>query len=123
MKGLLLDQGLPRSTAELLRARGIEAVHVGECAMSQASDAAILERARSEQRAVVTLDADFHALLALTGAAGPTVIRLRAQGLKAHDACALIESVVARAETDIAAGALISATRKLVRIKRLPIAK
>ena len=39
---LLLDQGLPRSTAELLRQSGLDAVHTGECGLSVASDDEIL---------------------------------------------------------------------------------
>ncbi len=65
---LLLDQGLARTTVHHLHAIGIEAVHVGEMGLAAASDAAILDIARQEERIVVTLDADFHALLALSGA-------------------------------------------------------
>lgn len=72
---LLLDQGLPRSAASLLRAAGVDTVHVGEIGMSAVSDSAILAQGQAEQRVVVTLDADFHALLALSGATAPSVIR------------------------------------------------
>ncbi len=60
---LLLDQGLPRSTVLHLLNAGIEAVHVGERSLATASDAKILDIARQESMIVVTLDADFHALL------------------------------------------------------------
>jgi predicted nuclease of predicted toxin-antitoxin system len=50
-----------------LRAAGIEAQHVGELGLCSAADAEILELARRERRIVVTLDADFHALLGLSG--------------------------------------------------------
>ena len=61
---LLLDQGLPRSTANLLRAAEIDAVHVAEIDLAAAEDIQILQKARENQRVVVTLDADFHTLLA-----------------------------------------------------------
>jgi predicted nuclease of predicted toxin-antitoxin system len=51
--------------------------------MSRASDPEILKRARAEARACVTLDADFHSLLATGGARGPSVIRIRKEGLDA----------------------------------------
>lgn len=43
---LLLDQGLPRSAADLLRKTGVDTVHVGEIGLAMAEDAAILEEAR-----------------------------------------------------------------------------
>jgi hypothetical protein len=57
---LLLDQGLARGAADLLRAAGIDTIHVGEIGQSRAEDAAILEMGRKEERVVVTLDANFH---------------------------------------------------------------
>jgi predicted nuclease of predicted toxin-antitoxin system len=60
---LLLDQGLPRSAAPLLRRQGVDAIHVGDIGMATAADAAILALGRQERRVVVMLDADFHALM------------------------------------------------------------
>jgi predicted nuclease of predicted toxin-antitoxin system len=65
---LLLDQGLPLSAAKLLREARIDIVHVSEIGYSTADDATILKRGRDEGRIAITLDADFHALLALSGA-------------------------------------------------------
>ena len=58
---LLLDQGLPRSAASLLRAAGIDTVHTGEIGLATADDESVVQVARQEERIVVTLDADFHA--------------------------------------------------------------
>lgn len=49
--------------------------------MSRAEDPDIIEWARA-QDAIVTLDADFHAELAVSGASKPSVIRLQLQGLE-----------------------------------------
>lgn len=118
---LLLDQGLPRSAASLMRERGIDAIHVGEIFMSSASDAAILARAHAEHRAVVTLDADFHALLGLSNAHSPSVIRLRIEGLKGLETADLLQRVLELAGHEIQAGAVIAVTAGSVRVKRLPI--
>lgn len=80
----LLDQGLPRSTIRYLWEMGIESEHVGGLGMAAASDSEILEEARSRVAVVVTLDADFHGLLALSGASLPSVVRIRIEGMKAN---------------------------------------
>lgn len=69
---LLLDQGLPRSAAALLRATGIDTVHTGEIGLATADDEAIIQVARQQERVIITLDADFHALLALSRADKPS---------------------------------------------------
>lgn len=62
MMQLLLDQGLPRSAAILLSEAGIDAIHVAQIGLSAAEDTEILQKAQEEERIVVTLDADFHAI-------------------------------------------------------------
>ena len=63
---LLLDQGLPRSAASILVESEWDALHVGDLGLSRATDKEIIEYARRENRICVTLDADFHAILAFT---------------------------------------------------------
>jgi len=118
----LLDQGLPRSTVQHLAAQGIVSQHVGELGMSQATDAAILAYAERHQLIVVTLDADFHAILAVSGAARPSAIRVRIEGLDGQQLAALLCDVLQVAGAELAAGAMISITApNSVRIRSLPI--
>ena len=118
---LLLDQGLPRSAAGLLRDSGIDAIHVGEIGMAAAKDADILQYAKLEERAVVTLDADFHALLALSSAVSPSVIRIRIEGLRGAECAALIQTILTQCQPDIEAGSVLTVQDGRIRIRRLPI--
>jgi predicted nuclease of predicted toxin-antitoxin system len=118
---LLLDQGLPRSTVLHLLNAGIEAVHVGERSLATASDAKILDIARQESMVVVTLDADFHALLVLSGATGPSVIRIRIEGLRAEDLSGVLVNVLEICKDDLAKGAMVSVTESGARVRRLPL--
>lgn len=68
---LLLDQGLPRLAVPELRRFGFDVVHAGDVGMAAATDDELLLFARREGRVIVTLDADFHAALALSNAATP----------------------------------------------------
>jgi predicted nuclease of predicted toxin-antitoxin system len=118
---LLLDQGLPRSAAKLLREAGINTIHVSEIGYSTADDAAILNRGRDEGRIVITLDADFHALLALSGATSPSVIRVRIEGLNGQRAADLIQAVPARGAEDLKHGSVVTVQPKWIRVRRLPL--
>jgi predicted nuclease of predicted toxin-antitoxin system len=118
---VLLDQGLPRSAATLLRARGFEAIHVADIGLSAAPDVVILEQGRRDSSIVVTLDADFHLLLALSRAALPSVIRIRMEGLRAEALTDLLEAVLKQCVDDLDAGAAVTVQAKRLRVRRLPL--
>jgi predicted nuclease of predicted toxin-antitoxin system len=118
---LLLDQGLPLSAAVLLRDAGIDTIHIGEIGMSEAKDAEIIQRAKEEERTVVTLDADFHTLLALEEAISPSVIRIRIERLRAQAFTNLLLIVIAECEEDIEQGSAITVEPSRIRIRRLPL--
>ena len=86
-----------------------------------ADDAAILEKGRDEGRIVVSLDADFHALLALSGAEDPSVIRIRIEGLRGKEAARLIETVLSSGADDLERGAVITVQPGRLRVRWLPI--
>jgi predicted nuclease of predicted toxin-antitoxin system len=117
---LLLDQGTPRSAAALLRRAGNDATHTGEIGLAEAEDEEMLAKALDEARIVVTLDADFHALLALSHAKGPSV-RIRIEGLRAEPLVDLLQDVLQRSEDDLKNGAMISVQESRIRIRRLPV--
>lgn len=121
MTRALLDQGLPRSAVELLRDGGWDVAHVGDLGLSSATDEAILARAAEDDRIVVTLDADFHRLLAVSGARRPSAVRVREEGLTAEPLAALLLQAVGQVKEALDAGAVITVTARSVRVRRLPI--
>lgn len=118
---LLLDQGTPRSAAARLRQAGLDAVHTGETGLAEAADVEIIRRATKEGRVIVTLDADFHTLLALTQTGQPSVIRIRIEGLRAEEFCGLLQQVLPQCAEELAAGAMVSVNDYQIRVRRLPI--
>jgi predicted nuclease of predicted toxin-antitoxin system len=94
---------------------------VAEIGLSAAADADILARGRDDDRTIVTLDADFHLLLAMTNVLAPSVIRLRIEGLRAEALAALLESVLAQSTADLEAGAAVTVQPKRLRVRRLPL--
>jgi predicted nuclease of predicted toxin-antitoxin system len=120
---LLLDQGLPRSTVTWLRAVGWDVQHVGDVGMSRASDREILEYARGEARVCVTLDADFHSQLAVSGASGPSTVRIRIEGLNGRALAELLQRVWPMVSDDLDRGSMATITERNVRLHRLPIGR
>lgn len=123
MRRLLLDQGLPRSTAALLSHAEWNVIHVSDIGMSRASDIEVLQRARADSRVCVTLDADFHSLLATGGERGPSVIRIRKEGLDAAALAKLLQAIWPRVEDALNSGALVTVTERSLRVRRLPVVR
>jgi predicted nuclease of predicted toxin-antitoxin system len=89
--------------------------------MSRATDEEILALSLEQGAAVVTLDADFHAILAVSGASGPSVIRLRLQGLGAPEVVDRVQNVLARFEADLERGSLVTVKPHKTTCHRLPV--
>lgn len=118
---LLLDEGLPRSAAVLLRQASIDAVHVGEVGMHAAPDDQIILQAAKDNRTIVTLDADFHAIMARSGARNPSILRIREEGLKGREIADLILLILKRFAQPVADGCLLTYEKGNVRYRALPL--
>lgn len=121
MTKLLLDQGLPHSSVRFLCDKDMHAVHVGDIGVSAAGDEEILQLAREDGRVVVTLDADFHALLALSGATSPSVIRVRIEGLRSEALARILRDAVSICREELRQGALVTVQQKRIRVRLLPL--
>ena len=84
-------------------------------------DEEILAAAVERYAMIVTLDADFHAILAVSGATGPSVIRLRFQGLGAPEIVEQVQRVLAVFEADLIRGSLVTVKARKTTCHRLPI--
>ena len=118
---LLLDQGLPRSTVLELYKLNIDSIHVGDIGMAASTDADIINKALDDGRIVVTLDSDFHTILATNKNIEPSVIRIRIEGLKSKDFSKIIQNVLLSAREEINNGAAISVNDNGIRIHKLPL--
>ena len=117
----LLDNDLPVSTSSHLESHSHRAVHVGPIGLAQATDEQILEAARRNTQVVVTLDADFHTLLALAGATSPSVSRIRIEGLKAAAISIIVNTVSRDFKNELIAGAAITVDKRRIRCHMLPL--
>ena len=101
--------------------KGWFAVHVYEAGMERADDPAIIEYARVNRMACVTLDHDFHSHLATSFADSPSVVRLSMEGLNAALQAAPIQRVWKVYGEAIEASAAVSCNGTSIRLKKLPL--
>ena len=121
MTKILLDQGLPRSSAKTLHDKGWDVLHTGDTGLSRATDRQLLDYARKEDRVIITLDSDFHAILATENARSPSVIRIRREDLKGQNLADLIMEVFPQIQDVLKKGAMVSITEKAIRIREIPL--
>jgi predicted nuclease of predicted toxin-antitoxin system len=118
----LLDQGLPPLTAELLRKQGLDAVHVSEIGWARAEDTKIIELAQIDNRIIITLDADYHAAIALTSAPSPSVIWMRVVNLRSSEYVEIIMPILNEDKEMLMNGFLITIrSDRKVKTRLLPI--
>jgi predicted nuclease of predicted toxin-antitoxin system len=118
---LLLDQNLSAGAAEILRREGMDVVHTREVGLATADDPDILQWCRDHGRVAITLDADFHAYLALADARSPSVIRIRIEGLGDVELAVLIRRVLDLVAEDLLRGVAVTVTPRSVRLRTLPL--
>ena len=118
---LLFDQNVSAAAADLLRASGIDVFHTREVGLATAEDVDILAWCREQERILITHDSDCHALLAMSGATDPSVIRIRIEGLRDEAMAALIRRVIEVTADDLDRGSAVTVNTKSIRVHRLPL--
>jgi predicted nuclease of predicted toxin-antitoxin system len=119
---LLLDANLSPRITDTLRGVGHDVVHVLDVGLVTASDRTIVEHALADARIIVTADSDFPMLLALSGAALPSVVLLRGVAeLSPDEHAQLLAANLPVVREDLERGAVVSLSPERIRVRDLPI--
>ena len=117
----LADAGISPRTVEFLRQRGHDAVHVRELAMQRAADRRLTEKARADERIVLTFDLDFGEILALGVVDRPSVVIFRLEDERAVSVNRRLEAVLSEQSKALEHAALILVEDARYRVRLLPI--
>ena len=117
----LADMGVSMTTVDLLRQAGEAVVHLRDEGLHRLPDDKILEKARREQRVVLTFDLDFGDLLAAGGNATPSVILFRMRNQTPAAVTPKLFRVLAACRAELERGAIVIVEDERYRLRRLPI--
>ena len=118
----LIDNALSPKLARILRENGHDAVHVRDYNLASAPDSAILDRAASETRVIITADGDFATMLALLRLSSPSMIFVREDGPhRAQHVANILLRHLAQLEEGLRGGSLVVIRQNRIRIRPLPI--
>lgn len=118
---VVVDNCLPVSWAERLRAAGHEAQAWRDLGPANAPDEVIIQWARAHGAVVLTHDLDFTRLLFLTGAGLPSVIQLRVDDVRPAAFGGVVAAILRDRAAELARGALITVTSHRSRYRLLPL--
>jgi len=119
----VIDMNLSPSMCLDLHQAGWESIHWSRVGNIFAPDQEIMQWALTEHRVVLTHDLDFGALLAVTEAAGPSVVQVRTQDVRPHVLAPLLIPVLRQHETELEAGALLIVDEGRARVRILPLSR
>ncbi len=117
----LLDMGLSQSTAEFLRVHGHDTVHLRDQGLQRWVDEQIIDKARQEERVILTHDLDFGRIVALSQNQFPSVITFRLDSMVPAQVNHYLSEVLAQFSAELQAGALVSVHERAIRVRSLPI--
>lgn len=117
----LADMGISPRTVNYLRTKGYDAIHLAEQRLQTLEDSEILEKARQENRIVLTVDLDFGYLLAISGGLLPSVILFRLGNESYEMINDRLDEILVKYEEYLKTGAIISVRDDSDKVRKLPI--
>ncbi len=117
---LVVDMNLSVEWVAELARHGWSAVHWSTVGDPRADDATVMAWARTNGRVVFTHDLDFATTLALTHAAGPSVLQVRGQNVLPEHLGPVVVAALRQYDAELAAGAVVVVEERKCRVRVLP---
>ena len=117
----LVDMPLSPALAVWMTTQGHDAVHAQDMELDRALDDVIFEKARKEQRVIVTADLDYTRLLAFAHTEGPGLILFRGGNYSEQEALNRLRSVFDTIPEEEYPNSIIVIEKDRIRRRRLPI--
>lgn len=117
----LADMGVSQTVVKQLRKDGYDAIHLRDEGLQKLSDHKIVEKAKQENRIILTFDLDFADLLAISREDLPSVIIFRLQNATPSSVIPRLNQVISECEKLLLSGVIITIDNARYRVRKLPI--
>jgi predicted nuclease of predicted toxin-antitoxin system len=118
---IVVDMNLSVEWVPVFVREGWNTVHWSQVGDPTAEDTAIMAWARANQHVVFTHDLDFTTVLALTHAAGPSVVQVRGQQVLPDQIGPVVVAAIRGHEQELEQGALLTVDMARSRLRVLPL--
>ncbi len=119
----LADMGISQSTVNWLKEKDHDAIHLQDEGLYRLPDSEIVEKAKNENRIVLTCDLDFGNIMAFLGETYPSIIIFRLENETPSNINRKLDELIERFGNVLQKGAIISVEEMNFRIRQLPIIK
>lgn len=119
----LADVGVSLRIVEQLRLSGHDVIHLSEEGLQTLPDPEIFQKARDEQRTLLTFDLDFGEIVAASAGGVVSVVLFRLHNTRSSFVLARLLSVLKDSSSELMDGAVVVIEEARHRIRRLPIGR
>jgi predicted nuclease of predicted toxin-antitoxin system len=120
---LLIDMNLSPDWVTVFQRYGWLAVHWSGVGNPAATDRVIMDWALANQYVVFTHDLDFGTILAVTQAAGPSIIQVRTQDILPTHLERIVVGALQKYEAQLEAGAIVVVDERKSKVRILPLSR
>jgi len=117
----LADMGISRTVVRAMQDLGHDAIHLLDEGLQHLPDAHVVEKAKSEERVVLTHDLDFARLLVAADESKPSAITFRLSNMRPENVLAHLLEVLEQFPDELHGGAIVSVGDTTSRCRLLPI--
>ena len=117
----LADMGISPKTVLYLNEKNYDAVHLYSQKLERLSDSEILEKAKIEDRIILTHDLDFGELVAASHKKLPSVIIFRLKNMQPINVNYHLQEILNKYKDMLKKGVIVSVSEHHIRVRELPL--